>query len=127
MMKNPVGWIEIPVLDMDRAEAFYKDYFGLNLTRQEERFGVLMSWFDMDMESYGSAATLIKGEHCKPSHDGSRIYFTAPDGSVDKGLEKAEQMGVTILTSKQDVGEHGFYAEIEDSEGNKIAIHSMEE
>lgn len=125
MMKNPIGWIEIPVTDLDRAEKFYTDYFGFKLDRQEERHGVTMSWFPMEMKEYGSAATLAKGEGYTPSHDGSLIYFTAPGGTVEEALKKAREMDIPILTEKIDTGEHGFYAVIEDSEGNRIAIHSM--
>jgi predicted enzyme related to lactoylglutathione lyase len=125
--KNPIGWIEVPVSDMDRAEKFYLDYFGLQAQRQPEKKGYTMSWFDMDMEGYGSAATLMHGEGYTPSHEGPRVYFTAPEGSVIKGLEKAEKMGIKVLMPRMDIGEHGFIAEIEDSEGNRIAIHSMVE
>ena len=125
-MKNPIGWVEIPVTDLDRAEKFYTDFFGLELSRQEERMGVTMSWFPMDMDSYGSAATLIKGDAHKPSSDGALVYFTAPGGTVDAALEKASEQGVEVVTPKVDTGKHGFYAVIKDSEGNRIAIHSME-
>lgn len=127
MQNNPIGWIEIPVTDLDRAEKFYSEYFGVQLDRQEGRYGVQMSWFPMDMESYGSATTLIQGPEHRPSADGTLVYFSAPDGSVEKGLQKAEDMGVTVLVPKRDVGEHGFYAVLQDSEGNRIAIHSMNE
>ncbi len=126
MQKNPVGWFEIPVTDLDRAEKFYTDFFGYPLTRQDERHGVTMSWFPMD-EGYGAAGTLIKGSTFTPSHDGTLVYFTAPEGSVTKALEKAEKLGITVLTPLTDIGEHGFFAMLEDSEGNRIAIHSMEE
>ena len=127
MQKNPIGWVEIPVANLDRAEKFYSDYFGFSLDRQEERHGVTMSWFPMEMESYGSAATLIQGEHYTPSHEGPLVYFTAPEGSVVKALEKAEAQGISVLVPRVDIGEHGFFAVIEDSEGNRIAIHSMKE
>jgi predicted enzyme related to lactoylglutathione lyase len=127
MMKNPIGWIEIPVTDLDRAEKFYSEYFGFKLDRQEERFGVTMSWFPMEMESYGSAATLVRGEGYVPSHEGSLLYFTAPGGTVDEALKKAKEMDIKVFQEKVDIGEHGFYAVIEDSEGNRIAVHSMKE
>lgn len=125
-MKNPIGWIEIPVTDLDRAEKFYTDYFGFALDRQPEKNGWTMSWFPMDMESYGSAATLIQGEGYTPSHEGPMVYFSAPGGQVDKALEKAESMDIPVLVPNTDIGEHGFFAVIQDSEGNRIAIHSME-
>ena len=122
---NPIGWIEIPVSNLERAEKFYKEYFGFELDRQAEKNGITMSWFPMKMDQYGSACTLIHGEGFVPSHEGATLYFTAPGDTVEKGLEIAEKMGVKVLLPKTDIGEHGFYALIEDSEGNRIAIHSM--
>lgn len=127
MQMNPIGWVEIPVNDLDRAEKFYKDYFGLECDRQQEMDdGYTLSFFPMDMKAYGSAAALSKGPKAVPSHDGPLVYFTAPGGTVDAALQKAEEMGISIVVAKQDKGGHGFIAEIEDSEGNLIAIHSMD-
>ncbi len=125
MQKNPIGWVEIPATDLDRAEKFYTDYFGYEMSRQEDKMGFSMSWFPMD-EGYGAAGMIIKGEGYVPSHQGSLVYFTAPHGgTVEDGLKKAEESGIKIIVGKTDIGEHGFFAIIEDSEGNKIAIHSM--
>ena len=126
MQMNPIGWIEIPVNDLDRAEKFYTDYFGFKLDRQEPEGGVTMSWFPMTMDSYGSACTLIKGDAYTPSSEGSLLYFTAPEKSVEKGVKKAEEMGLKIIQPKTSMGEHGFIAWIEDPEGNRIGIHSMD-
>jgi len=123
---NPVGWIEIPVSDLDRAEKFYSDFFGFELSRQPEKNGITMSWFPMDMKVYGAACTLMHGEQFTPSHEGSVLYFTAPGGTVEKALEKAEEMGIKVLFPRTDTEGHGFFAWIKDSEGNRIAIHSME-
>lgn len=124
MQKNPIGWTEIPVTDIDRAEKFYQEFFGFKMQRQPDADGYSKSWFPMD-EGYGSAGMLIKGEEYVPTHQGVLVYFTAP-GTVEEGLKKAEKMGQKILTPKTDIGEHGFFGCIEDSEGNKIALHSME-
>ena len=126
-MHNPIGWVEIPATDLDRAEKFYGDYFGYEFARQEERYGVTMSWFPMDMEKYGSSATLIKGEGYVPSHEGTLVYFPAPEDSIAAAIKKAETQNIKILVPTTSIGEHGFYAVFEDSEGNRIAIHSMKE
>lgn len=124
MQKNPIGWVEIPVSDLGRAEKFYTDYFGFEMARQPEKGGFTMSWFPMD-EGYGAAGTLITGPGLKPSYEGPVVYFTSPGESIDDGITKAEEMGIKIIIPKTDIGEHGFFAWIEDSEGNRIAIHSM--
>jgi len=125
MQKNPVGWIEVPVNDIERAQKFYSEYFGYKMDRKPDHMGYEVCWFPMD-EGYGAAGMLIKGNSYVPSHEGSLLYFTAPNGgTVADGLAKAKTMGQKILVPLTDIGEHGFYACIEDSEGNRIAIHSM--
>ena len=125
-MKNPIGWIELPALDLDRAEKFYSDYLGSKFERQKEMNGCTMSWFvPMNMESYGSAMTLMKGENYQPTIDGPLLYFSAPGETVEAGLQKAEEMGIEVLIPKMFIGEHGFFAVLKDSEGNRFAIHSM--
>ena len=81
----------------------------------------------MDMEKYGTAAALVKGEHYTPSYDGPVVYFTAPGNTIDGALKRAEEQHVKIVLPKMNIGENGFIAMIEDSEGNRIAIHSMKE
>lgn len=42
-------------------------------------------------------------------------------------LEKAKEIGAKILTEKTRIPEdHGFFILLFDSEGNKIAVHSLE-
>ena len=124
-MKNPVGWFEIAVKDLDRAEKFYKDLLGLDCDRQgKKENGITMSWFPMEMTEYGSAGTLVLGEHFTPSQDGTLVYFACT--SVEETLKKAEDMGAKIFLPKTDIGDHGFIAWLEDSEGNRIAIHSIQ-
>jgi predicted enzyme related to lactoylglutathione lyase len=121
MQSNPVGWTEIPAKDLGRAETFYKDFFGFEMTRQPEANGDEMSWFPMD-EGYGAGGALVKGESYIPSRDGVLVYFTAP-GGVDAALQKAREMNIEVVMEKTQIGEHGLMAVIIDSEGNKIALH----
>lgn len=126
-MKNPIGWIDLPVSDLDRAENFYKTYFGYEFSRQPENNGCTMSWFPMDMESYGSGITLMHGPGYEPSTEGPLLYFPTPTEGIDETLERAKEQNITVLQEKMDIGEHGFYAVLQDSEGNRFGIHSMKE
>ena len=126
-MNNPIGWFEIPVLDLDRAENFYKELFGFKLERQKMKINdITMSFFPMDMETYGAGGTLALGPAFTPSHNGVLVYF--PTESIDAILKKAGDMGRKILMPRAELGgNHGFIAWIEDTEGNRIAVHSMKE
>ena len=78
------------------------------------------------MELYGSGAMLTQGEGYTPSHEGALLYFAAPEKGLKKAVQVAEEKGIKVLMPFMDIGEHGFIAFLEDSEGNRIGIHSME-
>ncbi len=128
MEMNPIGWIDLPATDLDRAEKFYGDFFGFEFKRQSEMGGRTMSWFPMDMKVYGSGITLMKADDCVPAGaNGPLIYFAAPGDGLKDALSKAEGLGIKVVLDHTSIGEHGHYAVIEDSEGNNVAIHSMKE
>ena len=118
-VSNPVLHFEIPVTDMDRAVAFYQDVFGLELHRQAVD-GYDMAFFPRDDGRPGASGALAKGDVYKPSHDGTILYFDVTD--IDTVLARAIARGSQILYAKKDLGEAGYVAEFEDSEGNRIAL-----
>lgn len=118
-VSNPVYHFEIPVTDMDRAVAFYQDVFALELHRQTVD-GYEMAFFPRADDQPGASGALAKGDVYKPSHDGAIIYFDVAD--IDRVLARATGLGSRILYEKKDIGEAGFVAEFEDSEGNRIAL-----
>ncbi len=118
-MNNPVFHFEIPVTDMDRAVAFYEHVLELELHIQiVDDYD--MAFFPRDDSRPGASGALAKGDVYKPSHDGSLIYFDVPD--IDAVLARATARGSRILFAKKDIGEAGYVAEFEDSEGNRIAL-----
>ncbi len=121
-MTNPVFHFEIPVTDMDRAVAFYEDVFGYALTR-EAVDGYDMAFFPRAADRPGASGALAKGDVYRPSHDGPVIYFDVAD--IDAVVARATGRGARVLYPKKDIGEAGFVAEIEDSEGNRIALSQV--
>ena len=122
MMGNPVVHFEIPVTDMDRAVAFYEAVFGYRLTRQEVD-GYDMAFFARADRAAGASGALARGDVYRPSKEGVIVYFDVPD--IDAVLQKAKARGTRILYAKKDIGAAGFVAEIEDSEGNRIALSQI--
>ena len=121
-MANPVFYFEIPVTDMDRAIAFYAAVFGFAFQRTRVD-GYDMARFPNDETKPGASGALVKGDVYKPSHAGSLIYFDVAD--IDDVLDRAKANGAKILYEKTDTGSSGWIAEIEDSEGNRIALNAM--
>lgn len=119
---NPVVWFEIPVIDMVRAKTFYEAVFGQKLTvfdmgpRQ-------MAMFSMEMDAPGIGGALVKEEHFVPSYAGTMVYFSVSD--ITGTLSKVVANNGKELIPKTSIGEYGFCAYFEDSEGNRIGLHTM--
>jgi uncharacterized protein len=118
---NPVNWFEIPAKDISRATKFYQNIFGVDL-QLNEMANTKMAWFPMAQNSPGAGGTLIKGDGYKPSTSGTLVYFSVDD--IESTLKKIHAEGGKTLEPKTSIGEHGFIALFEDSEGNRIGLHS---
>ncbi len=125
--RNVVGWFEIPVEDMDRAVKFYNALFGWDIKSTpfgEDIMAVFPADFTKDLP--GAGGCLYKGKDAKPGN-GTIVYFTSPSANCANELETAKEMGAEILMDRYEIPEgHGFMILLRDSEGNKIAVHSME-
>jgi hypothetical protein len=119
--KNAVNWFEIPVNDLDRARRFYEGVLGVELSRSD--LGPLqMAMFPLMRDAPGACGALVKAEGYAPSHVGAVVYFTVED--IDATLAKVEAGGGRPLSPKTGIGEYGHIAHFEDSEGNRLALHS---
>lgn len=119
-----VGWFEIPVKNMERAVAFYEAVFDCKLERHQ--MGPIdMAWFPWDHEKGGAGGSLVKNEEFyTPSEDGVQVYFSSED--VKTELARIKKAGGEILQSKTLISpEIGYMALFIDSEGNRIALHSI--
>ncbi|HUG98738.1 MAG TPA: VOC family protein [Gammaproteobacteria bacterium] len=118
---NAATWFEIPVTDMARAVRFYTKAFGIEL--HEVTMGPSkMAWFPMAPNAPGSGGTLIHDEGYVPSREGSLVYLAVDD--IDGTLARVTEAGGRTLLPKTNIGEHGNIAHFEDSEGNRVALHS---
>ncbi len=128
MKPNPVGWFEIYVQDMSRAKAFYEAVFQGKLAelKSPAAKGALdmeMWAFPAVMDSYGAPGALVRMSGC-PSGGSTLLYFSCSDCSVE--ASRAALHGGRIFKEKMAIGEYGFIALIEDTEGNMIGLHSLQ-
>ena len=125
METNGIGWFEIPVLDMERAKAFYETSLDITITVRD--FGSLqMGWFPNVRGKPGASGSLMKHEAYIPSVTyGALIYFSTTDIAVV--LQKVEKAGGSIIRSKTEIAPgQGFMALIKDTEGNRIGLRSFD-
>jgi hypothetical protein len=118
-MTNPVAWFEVPVADLDRAIGFYSAVFEVELTR-ETVDGYAMALFPRADGAPGASGALAMGDVYVPGKAGPILYFAV--SALDPVLARATARGARVLYPKKDIGPAGFVAEIEDSEGNRIAL-----
>src|SRR5688500_8801352 len=126
VQKNAVSWFEIPAKDLNRAQKFYETILDVTLTPLDlENFQMRM--FPTTDPTTGVGGALIRsGDFYKPSStDGPLVYLNAnPD--VQNVLDKVEKAGGKILVPKTQISpEYGYMAVIIDTEGNRIAFHSI--
>ncbi|HUR45860.1 MAG TPA: VOC family protein [Candidatus Saccharimonadales bacterium] len=121
--RNPVGWFEIYVQDMERARAFYQKTFQVALERLDSP-GIELWAFPMLPDNPGCAGALAKMPGKDSGGGGTIIYFSCADcGAI---AAQAVQNGGRIQKPKMSIGEYGFIALVYDTENNMIGLHSMQ-
>lgn len=126
---NPVGWFEIYVDDISRAQKFYETVFQLKMEQLPAPEGG--DWQEMEMVAFpmtmedipGATGSLVKMEGIKPGGNSTIVYFSSLDCSVEEA--RVEGAGGKVMKSKSPIGEHGFMTMCFDTEGNMFGIHSM--
>ena len=66
----------------------------------------------------------MKGPTYEPSRSGTLVYISVDD--INEVLRRAAANGGKVLLPKRSIGEWGFIGHFEDTEGNRVAIHSMQ-
>lgn len=111
-------WIEFPAADLARAKAFYEAVFQHDPT---------------DILSEGARSiTVIPGEPTvslnqvdgfTPTTAGSLPYFHLEE-SLAAVLDRVTRAGGRVLEDAHARGDNGFFAQVQDTEGNALYVHS---
>ena len=120
-----IGWFDIYVEDMERAQAFYEEVLDTTLSPMGDPNDptAQMLAFGDDFVSHGAGGALVKLAHAKPGPGGSMVYFSCDDCAVEDA--RAVAAGGSVVQSKYSIGEHGFVSIIGDTEGNMVGLHSV--
>lgn len=122
-MLNAINWFEIPVKNFSRAKVFYEAVLGeaiQEMPHPQLKYGMFLA----DMQNGGVGGGLVEGEGFEPSMTGALIYLNGGD-DLSIPLSKVEAAGGKIILPKTSIGPNGFMAYFVDTEGNKMALHSM--
>ena len=121
---NAVGWFDIYVNELDRAVAFYEAVLGQTLEPMGDPTGeAQMMSFPADMSAYGAAGALTKSPHAGPGIGGTIVYFSVEDCAVQEA--RVADAGGMVIRSKFSIGEFGWVALCQDTEGNMFGLNSL--
>lgn len=118
-MAHRIAWFDIPVRDLDRAEAFYREVLGIEF----EDLGPGVPVAVMKHGAGDVAGCLFKNKEYQPSAQGALLYFPV-EGRLNEAVSMVETHGGTLVEAVKNIGPHGYRAVVLDSEGNSIALHS---
>ncbi len=124
-MKNPVGFFEIFVDDIERAKKFYESIFGVNLEKMDDPTDptVDMWSFPSDFSQYGASGALVRRDGSSAGGNSTIVYFSCEDCAVEES--RIEGSGGKVAQSKFSIGEYGFCVIVIDTEGNTIGLYSQ--
>lgn len=135
MNQGQAIWFEIPVSDLDRAIDFYSNVLQLKVKRilmldQEQGY--------LDKGDGTPGGVLIKKENYQPGQGCVLFFYVIDISQILKNLTEYNGKIITdktLLKQKNSSGDFvisnnlidqkvGYYAEIIDSEGNRIGLYS---
>ncbi len=124
--KNAISWFEIPATDIDRAQKFYESIFSVQMVPLNTP-NIQMRMFPVeDMMTGIGGAICFAGEFYQPSASAGPLIYLNANPDVQNVLDRVEAAGGKIVVPKTQISpEHGFMAIFVDTEGNRIALHSV--
>jgi len=126
-MKSVINWFEIYTSDFKRAKKFYTEVFKCELTdltmNSDRHSEMEYATFPVGENGLDIGGALVKIDMVKPGMGGTLVYFASEE--INAELSRVEAAGGKIIRPKMDIGDYGFIALVEDTEGNIIGLRSM--
>ena len=125
IFKNAISWFEIPALDLDRAQKFYEIIFDIQMIPMDMP-QLQMRLFPIEDPMNIGGAICNSGDFYRPSSDSGPLVYLNGNPDVQLILDKVKVAGGTVVIPKTQISpEHGYMAVFLDTEGNRIALHSV--
>lgn len=122
---HSVSWFEIPTIDINRAQAFYEQIFDMKMMSMDMP-QISMRIFPAASMMHVTGALVHNKEFYKPSATTGPVIYLNANPDVQTILDRIEAAGGKILVPKTEISpEHGHMAIFLDTEGNRMALHSI--
>jgi uncharacterized protein len=116
---NRAVWFDIPVVDLERAASFYRAVLAIQMHREQFQG----SAFYVLEHAGGNGGCLVVSPSAVGA--GGILVYLNVDGRIRDAVQQVEQRGGRVIEQIHAIGPHGFRAVIQDSEGNRVALHSQ--
>ena len=114
-MASGVAAVWVPVDEMERAVAFYRDALGLSVRSTGP------DWSEIDAD--GLMIGLNAREGVSQHAEGGAVVSFTPDGDIEAEVERLRSQGVRFTG---DISDHdwGRIVPFKDSEGNDLQLYA---
>ena len=114
-MATGVAAVWVPVDDMERAVAFYRDALGFEVRKQQS------DWSEVDAN--GLMIGLNGREGTDATSDGGAVISFTPDGDIESEVDRLKGQGVQFTGG---ISDHpwGRIVPFKDTEGNDLQLYA---
>jgi len=124
-MSNAITWFEIGCRNLARSQQFYEAVTARSMRRESmgPSEGAVFAYAGED----GVGGALMCGPTAPVPGKGGTLVYLDCSPSLDAALARAVAVGGRIALPRQALPPGmGFFAHIEDIDGNRIGLHAME-
>ncbi len=118
---DKVVHFDIPVDNASRAKKFYA-IFGWQMEDYPGMDYIGIRTVPVDDKQMPTERGAINGGMMKRTPEVRGPAIAVEVRSVDKYIEKAVAAGGKVVMPKKEIGEHGYYAYVSDTEGNVLGL-----
>ena len=114
------AWFEIPAHDLDRAVKFYESVLDAQLVR-EDMGPMRMAVFPHEKPQPTGA--VVHADGYQPAGQGTVVYLNVDD--IRPALARVPKAGGEVVLPLTELpGGMGVFAQLRDSEGNRVGLYS---
>ena len=121
-MSGRVVHFEIPADDVERAQSFYREAFGWQITPLLEMGYTMVSTTATDERGAPAEPGAINGGMLRRKGRITAPVVTIETDDIDAKLQEIEKLGGSVVEGRLPVGEMGFAAYFADPEGNVVGL-----
>lgn len=119
-MNNVAVWFDIPVQNLERAVKFYSKVFGVEIQKMEGA----PKKYAMFPHAPGIVSGGLVEDKDLVVDKGPLLYLNGGD-DLTVPLNRVKEAGGKVIQEKTSIGQNGYMAIFRDTEGNRLALHSM--